>query len=341
MSLPALWAVRSAFPNAHIGLLSNADVKNPHYVSAEKVLPPDGLIDEWLTYPTNLGKAAALSSLVRLAIGLRRSQFDSVVYLMPRMRTIEQIDRDLRFFRFAGIRRSIGVNYLRKTGLKQPIPRPTPVVESESEHLLRCLTFDGIKIDVNALAPNLMLSDAEISAANNWFLNAAGGSYGDRRLVAVAPGSKWASKVWPEDRFEAVVGRMISTHGIYPIIFGGQEDSDKADRLIGKWKSGVNAAGKLTVRESAALLRECELYVGNDTGTMHLAAAVDTKCVAVFASIDWRGRWAPYGGGHTVFRHTVECEGCYSPDCFNAYKCLDLTGVDDVYEACVRALQPL
>ncbi len=333
--------MRNAFPNAHIGLLSNADVKNPHYVSAEKVLPSQGLIDEWLTYPTNLGKAAALSSLVRLVIGLRRSQFDAVVYLMPRMRTVEQIDRDICFFRFGGISRSIGANYLRMTGLKEPIPKPTPVVESESEHLLRCLTFDGIEIDVNALTPDLKLSDVEISTANNWFLKAADGSNGGRRLVAVAPGSKWASKVWPEDRFEAVIGRMISTHGVFPIIFGGQEDRGKGDRLIEKWKTGVNAAGKLAVRESAALLRECELYVGNDTGTMHLAATVGTKCVAVFASIDWKGRWAPYGSGHTVFRQTVECEGCYSPDCFNANKCLDLTTVDDVYQACVQTLKSL
>ena len=72
-----------------------------------------------------------------------------------------------------------------------------------------------------------------------------------------------------------------------------------------------------------------------------LAAAADTKCWAFFASLDWGARWDQHGSDHTVFRHTVECECCYSPDCFNAYQCLDLTGVDDVYEACVRALQPL
>ncbi len=333
-----MWAVRNAFPNAEIGLLSNVDVKNPHYISADKVLPAEGLIDEWLAYPTNLGIASALSGMLKLLIDLRRSQFDAVVYLMPRMRTIEQIDRDLRFFRLAGIRQFIGVNYLRKSRLKEPIPRPTPIIESESEHLLKCLTFDGIKIDENGLIPKLVLRDEEINAASIWFLNSSGGTFNERRLIAVAPGSKWASKVWPEERFAAVVERLISIHGVYPIIFGGEEDKEKGDRLIAKWKTGVNAAGKLTVRESAALLSKCEVYLGNDTGTMHLAAAAGIRCVAIFASIDWKGRWAPYGSGHKLYRNTVECEGCNTPSCFNEHLCLNLTEVDEVYESCSQVI---
>ena len=105
--------------------------------------------------------------------------------------------------------------------------------------------------------------------------------------------------------------------------------------------TGTNSAGQLSVRESAALLRECKLYLGNDTGTMHLAAAVETACVAIFAAVDWRGRWTPFGLGHQIFRQTVKCEGCHTPDCFNAHKCLEMTTVSEVHAACSRILNTL
>ena len=117
-------------------------------------------------------------------------------------------------------------------------------------------------------------------------------------------------------------------------IFGGAEDREKGDRLIARCKNGVNAAGSLSVRESAALLQDCTLYLGNDTGTMHLAAAVGTPCVAIFAAIDWVGKWTPFGDNNRVFRKSVECEGCHTPTCFNNHKCLDLVTVDEVYAAC-------
>jgi len=338
VSLPALWGVRRAFPNARIGFLSNSDRKNPHYVSADKVLPKDGLIDEWFTYPTNLGKVASVFATLKLIFELRRRKFDAVVYLMPRIRTPQQIGRDKRFFRLAGVSKFIGVNYLEQTGLREPIPKPTPTVESEGHHLLHCLSFDGVLIDETNLKPDLLLNDDEISEAKSWLNGIVGKRDEPLRLIAVAPGSKWESKVWAEDRYVTVVNRLISEYGVLSVVFGGGEDREKGDRLIARWKSGVNSAGRLSVRESAALLGECELYLGNDTGTMHLAAAAGIKCVAIFASIDWKGRWAPFGDGHQVFRQTVECEGCHSPICFNDHKCLSLTGTDEVYEACSHIL---
>ncbi|MGE3465976.1 MAG: glycosyltransferase family 9 protein, partial [Pyrinomonadaceae bacterium] len=105
------------------------------------------------------------------------------------------------------------------------------------------------------------------------------------------------------------------------------------------WGVGANAAGRTTVRQSAALLEHCRLYLGNDTGTMHLAASVGTPCVAIFAAIDWPGRWLPFGNRNVCFRRRVECEGCHTADCFNARKCLDLISAAEVYEACSGILE--
>jgi heptosyltransferase III len=337
VALPALWALREAFPKAHIALLSNADAKNPHFVSPDRVLPREGLIDEFLAYPTNMPKAATAAASIKLAARLRLHKFDAVAYLMPRVRSLAQIERDERFFRLAGIKKMIGVDHLKKTRLPETIPVPTPTIESEAQHMLQCLAADGVT-GSSKRNTDLILSSDEIDAARNWFINATGRTPNELRLVGVAPGSKWGSKIWPEERFAEIVRRLIDKHRVFPVVFGGAEDREKGDRLIAEWQQGANAAGELPVRASAALLRDCRLYLGNDTGTMHLAAAVGTPCVAVFAAIDWVGKWMPFGDNNRVFRKSVECEGCHSPMCFNNHKCLDLVTADEVYAACAETL---
>lgn len=340
VALPALWALRNAFPNAQIALLSNADVKNPHYISPEQVLPREGLVDEFIGYPTNLGKAATAAATLGLAARLRTKQFDAVAYLMPRSRSLRQIERDEKFFRLAGIGKILGVEHLKQTRLTEEIPIPTPTVEPEVRHLLQCLIADGL-IDDPHFSSDLLLNSLEVDRSREWLQKATGRSPNDLKLVAIAPGSKWESKVWPEQRFAEVVQRLIAEFDVFPVIFGGAEDREKGDRLIAEWERGANAAGELSVRESAALLKDCDMYLGNDTGTMHLAAAVGTPCVAVFAAIDWVGKWTPFGDNNRVFRKSVECEGCHTPMCFNNHKCLDLVTVDEVYAACAEILKPL
>lgn len=160
-----------------------------------------------------------------------------------------------------------------------------------------------------------------------------------RALLAVAPGGKRPSRIWDEKRFAEVVGRLVKHNGMFPIVFGGPEDTEKCDRLIEKWQTGLNAAGRLTVRESAALLRKCALYLGNDTGTMHLASAVGVPCVAIFSAADRDGQWAPFGNNNRLLRKRVECEGCGLEICCYKNMCLELISTDEVYAACMDILE--
>ncbi len=338
VALPAFWRVRNAFPDAKITLLSNADPQNPQYVSARDVLPETGLFDEWITYPATAGKTGSLIAFKNLFTRLRSGRFDAVVYLMTRNRTRFQINRDIMFFSFAGISKIFGANYLKKNHLAFNCPRPSPEVEQESRFLYECLSFDGFPNENETRSPDMRLTDTEINTAGEWLRENAG-DQNQTNMIAVAPGSKWESKIWPEERYAEVVELLIAKHDVFPIIFGGPEDSDTGGRLLKRLGRGANAAGVLNVREAAAGLKKCRIYLGNDTGTMHLAAAVGTPCVAIFAAIDWAGRWAPFGENNVIFRENVECEGCHSHICFNSGKCLRLVGVEDVYKACGRLLQ--
>ncbi|MGB7070955.1 MAG: glycosyltransferase family 9 protein [Pyrinomonadaceae bacterium] len=339
-ALPAFWVVRGAFPKAHISLLTNSDPKNPHYVSPSSILPQNELVDSVLSYPAGSTRAKSIFNFLGLARKIRKGRYDAVIYLMTRNRMPNQIERDVRFFRFCGIRRVIGAQFLKENYLSFPIPIPTPTVIPESAFLLEMLRQAGFDTSGDDKSRGISLTDFEISAANNWF-HALYEETPGRRLVAIAPGSKWRSKVWRTERYIKVINRLIGSHNIFPIIFGGPEDRSVGETILQAVGIGANAAGKLGVREAAAALARCELYLGNDTGTMHMAAAVGTPCVAVFAAIDWIGRWYPTGQHNVVFRKRVECEGCHTPDCFNNHKCLELTSTAEVYAACANVLDEL
>jgi ADP-heptose:LPS heptosyltransferase len=72
---------------------------------------------------------------------------------------------------------------------------------------------------------------------------------------------------------------------------------------------------------------------------MHLASAVNIPCVTIFAATDYPNRWFPQGNQHISIRKSVECEGCFSPTCFNKNLCLQLVTVEEVYQSCIQILE--
>jgi heptosyltransferase III len=337
IALPALRVIRRSFPTAHIALLSNADAHSKT-VSASEVLPLNGLIDEWLSYPAADMKTSPLS-LVSLLIKLRRLSFDTLAYLAPRMRSSEAVRRDLAFFRLAGIKTVIGHLGLEKLPERNGSGQLTEV-EHEADHLLQRLSRDGLEVpEIGTARFELDLTSAEERSAGLWLKENLPAEKVNR-VIGFGVGSKWPSKIWPEERFAELGSRLIKFADVFPIVFGGSEDRALGDRLIQAWSRGANAAGALSVRAAAAALKNCDAYVGNDTGTMHLAAAIGTRCVAIMAAIDWPGHWNPYGPGHLVLRRTVPCEGCLLRVCEReGMKCLKEISVDDVFTACCRVLE--
>ncbi|HXD31061.1 MAG TPA: glycosyltransferase family 9 protein [Pyrinomonadaceae bacterium] len=336
VALPALWAVRRHFPNAHIVLLCN-DNKTSHRLAAE-ILPGQGLIDEWLTYPSH-DRGSSFLQVLGFLPNLRRLRLDTLVYLAPRLRSQKDVWRDLAYFRFAGLKTFIG-----HKGLHSSLPRTTgnalKAVDHEADHLLERLSKCGIKTPPYGKGEmNLALTEAEKLQGLDWIERAIPRKADRQTLVGFGPGSKWPSKVWPEDRFGELGAQLIREADIQPVVFGGVDDVGLGERLVNSWGRGVNGAGQLSVRQSAAALEHCSLFVGNDSGTMHLAAAVGVPCVVVMSAQDWPGRWHPYGERHIVLRVAVPCEGCMLAVCNqNELRCLTEISIEKVKQACIDTL---
>ncbi len=336
VALPSMHVIRQYFSNSHVTLLSDRH-PGKAYVLANDLIDSTNLVDEFISFEANV-EGISGRKMIALLPELKRRNFDLLVYLAPRLRNKWQVWRDLSYFRVAGIKNFIGHHGI------TPLPQkngnePLLLVEHEADHLLSRLKKSGLPVpDTGAGCIDLQLSDEEKQKAVQ-FIDSHLSSGNKSLLMGFGPGSNWPSKIWPKEKYAETGNQIICRYNILPVVFGSPEDRQLGDWLIKKWGKGINAAGVLNVREAAAVLKHCRLYIGNDTGTMHLAAAVGTPCVAVFSSQDWPGRWNPYGKQHIVLRSAVPCEGCKAYTCpKESIDCLNAISISNVFNACESLL---
>lgn len=315
VALPAMHAARKHFAGARFTLLCDRHPGKARVLAAD-LLRGARIFDAFESYVVDDSRGGRLLRPFRMAglmLRLRRGRYDTLVYLAPSTRTAEQVARDRKFFALAGIRNFYGMNGFAELP-KKISGEPLATTAAESDLMMARLAEVGISVPAAGRGSlNLGLGESDEAEVKKWLR--ALPPDGGRAWLGVGPGSKMPAKRWPEERFREVVAQLIASRDMWPVVFGGPEDTAMAARLIAAWGRGFNAAGGLSLRGAAAALGRCKLYLGNDTGTMHLAAAAGVPCVAVFSSREWPGMWFPYGVPQKVFRSQIECEGCGLVEC--------------------------
>lgn len=158
-------------------------------------------------------------------------------------------------------------------------------------------------------------------------------------FAVVCPGSKMPAKLWPLDRYRETLRRFLADRGDAAVVLvGSPQEKSLCETLVAIDPSRVlNLAGDLTVEESAAVCEAAVCYFGNDTGAMHLAAAMGRPCVALFSARDYPLKWVPYGDGHEILRHDPSCSGCMLQECVaEQLRCLTAISSDDALKALNR-----
>lgn len=327
VAVPALWAVRENFPDARITMLTD-EQPGRSLVQACDILNGSGLIDDYIVYPA--GKPLALAQLL---LQLRSRKFDSLVYLIRAYVADRRIQRDKLFFRLAGIKRYIGMQEFSRSPIKG-IDSTMPAVPHMADTLLTRLWADGLKtppagqgrVDVN-------IGEREQKNIKRWLSELP--NDGGRPWLAIGPGSKMPCNIWPDERYLAVAKYLVAEKDLWPVIFGGPGDRELGEKLVQELGCGYVAAGVLGIRDSMAAMARCLLFIGNDTGTMHMAAASGLRCVGVFSSRNQPGLWYPYGEGNIILRTPVNCEGCELQECVERkMECILSISVQQVVEAC-------
>ena len=331
-SLPCLHLVERAFPGAERRMLTNFPI-NSKAAAAAAILGGSGLVDGYFEYPVGSRK---LSVLLKLWWRLFRWRPQVVVYLAA-ARGVEAAKRDQRFFRLLGGARLVGF----------------PLSEETQRNLVM---GDAIEPECERLARNLgELGDGRMDERKSWDLRLTAAEHakaeevlrpvGSRPLLMFSIGTKLQANDWGRERWRALMAELGREYAGYALAYTGVPAESEASAFVAEgWREGaggdaviVNLCGELTPRESAACFARARIFLGHDSGPMHLAASVGTPVVAVFSARNLPRMWFPYGGQHQVIYHEVDCMGCGLQECFAEHKrCIYSIAITEVLEAVGR-----
>jgi lipopolysaccharide heptosyltransferase II len=161
-----------------------------------------------------------------------------------------------------------------------------------------------------------------------------------RPLVMFHPGARYWFKGWPAERFAQLADRLWSEAGCLVLIGGGAMERTAAAEIQRLAHcQPINMAGRIDLRQFAAIVKRCALYIGNDNGSMHLAAAVGTPVIGLFGPSS-PVEWAPSGtAAVTTIYKGLDCRICYHPTCTRGEQnCMRQITVEEVFEAAQQLL---
>jgi ADP-heptose:LPS heptosyltransferase len=323
IALPAFHGVRRAFPSAQITLLTNKPVASKA-APVESVLGGAGLFDDVLDYPVGTRNPFIL---LRLLARLRGLRLDAV-FNLAEYRSDKATARDRFFFQISGAKKLYGFDLAARD--KAPVPDPqTGEVEWEAARIARRVEpLTRVSLE-SADFWDLRLSETESQEA--WHRLAPLGD--SSKPIAFSTGTKVQSKHWGLENWAALVRRVSGEFPGHSAVFLGSGDEfAEAERCRAAWEGpSLNLCGACTPRVSAAVLRKCRLFVGHDSGPMHLAACVGVPCVAVFSARNIPRQWLPRGNFNQILYHRTDCAGCGLEVCTaQKKKCLSAISVDEV-----------
>ena len=323
MCIPALAAIRQSRGGDEIVILARPAVAD--------VLAGQSFADRILQYDYRrrhkgwLGREALISEI-------RRERFDAAV-LFQNAFEAAWIAWRARIPARIGYARD-GRGALLTTAI--PVPRLGEIPTHESNYYLELLRRAGWVEGRQEIAPvRLFIPEASIETAKN-ALRKAGVKEKSWR-VAIAPGASYgAAKCWPPERFAALADRLISECNADVIFFGTPGEREIAARIFSAMKyRAISLVGETSTRELAALFSACSVFIGNDSGAMHVAAAAGLPVIGIFGSTDPEGT-APVTQQFTLIREAASCSPCFLRQCPVDHRCMTRIAVDSVVSAARR-----
>ena len=315
LSLPALRAVRAKFPGDHLAILARPYVAD--------LYREQGIADLLIAYDTR-GEHAGFSGREKLVGELRKEKFDIALLLQ------NAFDAAWIAWR-AGIPLRIGYNRdgrgILLTKRIKP-PKPGEIPRHEKFYYLELLRRAGW-IEQFPEDKEITLNIPDASKRRAAEALASAGARPNALRIAVGAGASYGSaKCWPPDRFAKALNLIVSQNDCDVILFGTAAETSVSSAIAEELaKPPINLTGKTTIGDLPGLLSQCQLFLGNDSGAMHVAAAVGLPVVAVFGPTDPLGT-APVTPRHSVVQQKPYCSPCFLRRCPTDHRCMtDVTPV--------------
>lgn len=313
LTTPAIRAVRARFPDAYIAMLvakQSAEIlrENPH-------------LNEIITFD-RLATNKDTGEMLRVIRMLRERKFTLAIDFQRKFRT-EML------MCFSGAAERVGKGRLCTVRVQEQGNKHA------TAHYFEVLHAAGIPAEDPGL--EVFLAESERLAAAQRFKTV--GVNDGQLKVGFFPGAGWKLREWMPDRFAAIGDKLVERFNADVLIFGGPKETE----LVRTVASLMNAraipfAGNLQIRQLAACIERCDLFLTNDTGPMHIAAAVGTPTVSLFGPGN-HIRFQPLGDLNQTIRHAVPCSPCkqFTDKCKDNI-CMKGIGVDEVWESVSHTL---
>jgi heptosyltransferase-2 len=325
MSIPALREIRRRFPGARISLLVKPWVSDVyHHVD---------FIDELILYEKE-GRHRGLLGMRRLAGDLRKRRFDLAILLQNAFEAAV-------ISYWAGIPLRLGYHRdARGLLLTHPVrldPRVRLVHQAyyylgilSGAGLIRERPWEDASYALDSI--EIGVRDSDVAAAHEMLR--AEGITPDQQVVGIHPGASYGgAKRWPARRFAEVADRLSRECGARILILGSPGEAplarETASRMTG---AATILAGRTTLGELMGIIRACRLFISNDSGPMHLAAALRVPQIAIFGSTSETAT-GPLSDLATVIKHEVDCSPCFLRECPIDFRCMLEVTVEDVVSA--------
>ena len=323
MGIPALEAIRGARGHDEIVILARPVIAD--------LFTGQPFGDRVLAFDDR-GRHRGWLGREKLVAELRKEKFDAAMLLQNAFEAAWIAWR-------AGIPQRIGYARDARAALLTNairVPREGEIPKHESHYyleLLRRTGWSGPQEEIRSIS--LAVSE-QARVAGEASLRRAGARENSWRC-AIAPGASYgAAKCWPPERFAHLADRLISDCGADVIFFGSPGEKEISDRIRSKMRApAISFVGETSMREFAALLASCSLFIGNDSGAMHVAAAVGLPVIGIFGSTDPEGT-APVTDRFTLVSEPVSCSPCFLRKCPVDHRCMSRIRVDSVLTAATR-----
>ena len=302
LATPAMAALREKYPDAHITLLASAHAAPVTYNA--------NLVDEIITF--DKGKLDGTRALLnpanlRRIWGLRQGSYDTVIFF-------HHLTLKLGTLKFAliawasGAKRRIGLDNGNGWFLTEHVQDKGFGEKHQAQYWLDVVGLLGAK--TTACPAKIGISEED----RLWAVDSTIGAKSQAEAVRVAlhPGSGGYSRArrWDAQKFAAVADILQAKYKAQVLLVGGENDDIQSVKEAMKTPA-FDMSGRTTLGQLAALIETCDLFIGADSGIMHLAAATGTPVVAIFGPSNHRawGPWTPEGES-IVVRSGVECSPC-------------------------------
>jgi len=310
MAAPAVESVRQRFTEAFIGVAIRENISDIGRIMAA--------VDRVHPIPES---SFSRREIVREAA---RAGYEALVIFPNSFRSAWE-------FWLAGIPHRAGYSGNgRSFMLTHPVPRPEKHSMGQADYF-SSLT-EALFPDLKRVKPRFLIQDQAVE--QSMILLPDDG----RPLAGVGFGATYGSaKMWPPERFAALMD-MLAPHARV-VMFGGRAEAGLAERIAGMAKSKpVSLVGKTDIPTLAATLRRLKVYVTNDTGPMHLAAAMGTAVVAIFGPTDPKETAPDMAAGKILYRQ-AGCAPCWERICPTDHRCMTAIGVEDAALAALGFLE--